>query len=63
MVLFFQNIKCVFHRNIPGLAWLEGGQDDAVRSFAVVVNLVAPEGYCSVTNPNTLFVLIVESWI
>ncbi|GJJ67930.1 GINS complex subunit 3 [Entomortierella parvispora] len=27
-----QNIKCVFHRSIPGLAWLEGGQDDVLKA-------------------------------
>ncbi|KAK3809170.1 MAG: hypothetical protein J3Q66DRAFT_353132 [Benniella sp.] len=27
-----QNIKCVFQRNIPGLSWLEGGHDEALKA-------------------------------
>ncbi|KAF9539997.1 DNA replication protein [Mortierella hygrophila] len=27
-----QNVKCAFQSNIPGLAWLEGGHDDALKA-------------------------------
>ncbi|KAF9921558.1 DNA replication complex GINS protein PSF3, partial [Linnemannia zychae] len=27
-----QNVKCVFQKNIQGLAWLEGGHDDTLKA-------------------------------
>ncbi|KAG0274137.1 DNA replication protein [Linnemannia exigua] len=34
-----QNVKCVFQKNIPGLAWLEGGHDDTT----VPMDIETPE--------------------